>query len=189
MTKFKHDINSVIEACSETLKKEMEFNPKQVLRYFHLFPLGGFEDLLEVPSEEYENWYYLRDTNSHMGLLFNYETRDFILLDKEEKWVGGINIEIFRKTEKDLEYEEQNYRDKMENIRKSYTYKKAKPVIKWYFSCPLKFVGIDTPVEYINNLLIKFPQYFKIENKNIEELTNSLFEAYHYGERNKEENI
>ncbi len=42
VTKYKHNINSIIEVCAEILQKHLGFNPKQVLRYFHLFPLGEF---------------------------------------------------------------------------------------------------------------------------------------------------
>ena len=54
MTKFKHDVNEVIEGCAKALEKEMEFNPLQVLRYFELFGMNFFENTPQVPYNEKE---------------------------------------------------------------------------------------------------------------------------------------
>ena len=56
MKKFKHDINEVIEGCADVLAKEMDFNPLQVLRKFHLFGMNFFENTPDVPQDEVENW-------------------------------------------------------------------------------------------------------------------------------------
>jgi len=177
LTKFKHGVNSIIEACAEILKRDKNFNPKQVLRYFHLFPIDGFEDLLDIPSNDYENWYYLRDSSTHMGLLFNYETREYVLLENEEKWINP-NIDIFKKSEEELTNEENLIKEKIEELKKTYVGKRIIPVIKWYFSSPILSILDDTPKEFIIKLLKKKSRYFEIENENINNLTELLFEAY-----------
>lgn len=185
--KVKHDVKDILQACAEVLQRDMGFNPEQIIRYFSVFPMSDIDPLfksLEDPSADPENWYHLKETQTHIGLLFNYETKEYVLLSPEHDWKRP-RIADLKKTEEEIDHEEKIYKEKLDSIKETQTYKKIKPVIKWYFDCPLKFAGIDTPKEYINNLLKKFPQYFKINNENTEELTKSLFEAYHYEERNE----
>lgn len=81
MSGFKHNINKVIEACAEVLEKNFGFNQAQVIRFFEILPIGEFPNTAKVPLKGRENWYYLRDRIYHNALFFNYETREYRLLN------------------------------------------------------------------------------------------------------------
>ncbi len=135
--KYKHNPNKVLEACAETLKKEMCFNPKQFLRYFMLFPLAGYEEFLDVPSKEYENWYELKGKPLHIKLLYNYVTKEYVLLYPESDWKDNWMVDELKKSEEELVCDKELYAKRMEEIINTTMYKKIKSLIEWYFSCPI----------------------------------------------------
>jgi len=102
MTKFKHDVNEVIEGCAEVLAKKMNFNPLQVLRYFELFGMNFFENTPQIPYSERENWYYLRDRGTHAALIYNHETKEIRLIQPKRYWVKGVK-DMFRMKEKTIQ--------------------------------------------------------------------------------------
>jgi hypothetical protein len=98
MTKFKHDVNEVIEGCAEALAIKKGFNPLQVLRYFELFGMNFFENTPKVPYSEKENWYYLRDRDTHAAVIYNHETKVIQFIQPEKYWVKGV-MDMFRMKE------------------------------------------------------------------------------------------
>ena len=127
--------------------------------------------------------------NVHNSLIYNYETGEYKLIDPEFKWQGEF-IEEFQKSEEGLAIENITYVQKMNDIIYSDVYKEIKPLIKWYFSCPIRGARdvLPSPNEFILRVLKKYSIGFKLENENLEEVRDSLFEAFHYEERqnNKE---
>ncbi len=185
---FKHNINKVIEACADVLEKKMGFNQAQVIRFFEILPIEEFPNTTKVPLEGRENWYYLRDRIYHNALFFNYETREYKLLDPESKWQRKT-IEEFQKSEEQLVKEKHIYIDKMEKIKQSFAYKNLKSIIGWYFSCPdisLRHDILPTPKKFVLMLLEKNSKWLKLNNhQDLKALRDSLLEVYHYEERNK----
>lgn len=188
MSGFKHNINKVIEACAEVLEENFGFNQAQVIRFFEIFPIGEFPNTTKVPLEGRENWYYLRDRIYHNALFFNYETREYKLLNPESKWQRKT-IEEFQKSEEQLEKEKDIYINKMGKINQSFVYKNLKSLIVWYFSCPDISLSRDilpTPKEFVLTLLERNSKWLKLnDHEDLKALRDSLIEAYHYEERNK----
>lgn len=187
MSEFKHNHNRVIEVVAKLLEKIMNFNQSQVIRYFQIFPMNVFSDTPQVPMEELENWYYLRDIKAHNSLIYNFETGEYKLIDPEFKWQGEF-IEEYQKSEEELFIENIKYVEKMNEIIDSDLYKKLKPLIKWYFSCPIGGARdvLPSPNEFILKVLKKYSIGFKLENENLKDVRDSLFKAYHYEERKEE---
>ena len=190
---FKHDANKIIESCANILEKEMGFNSLQVLRHFQLFTMHLFENTPRVPIEEIDNWYYLRDSWTHSAVIFNYETKSFQLVDPEHYW-DDDTLEFFRKSEEEIEAEWKQYDKKMDKIKRTLAYRELKPVIKWYFTCPLPFItvyGETSAHDFIKNVLQKYPKSFELESDNHEEVTNNLFDAYSHdkGAMEREKNF
>lgn len=189
--KLKHDTKDVIEACAEVLQRDMGFNPKQIKRYFSVFPMSDIDPLfksLEDPSANPENWYHLKETQTHIGLLFNYETKEYVLLSPEHDWKRP-RIADLKKTEEELEHDEELYSKKMEEFINTKIYKDLKPLIDWYYSCPIpsaRRAFLPSPNDFILKVLEKFSKKYDIENKNLNEIRDSLFWAYHYEERKNE---
>ncbi len=98
-------------------------------------------------------------------------------------------MEVFRKTDEELEYEKKKHKEKMESLQKTYVFKRIIPAIEWYLSSPILSILDDTPEEYIKKFLRNSSQYLKIENENIDNLTDLLFEAYFQEEDKKKKNI
>ena len=181
-SEFKHDINKVIEECAEALQKKMDFNPLQVLRNFHLFSMHFFENTPRVPLEEIENWYYLRDSGTHSAVIFNYETKELRLVDPESYW-DKDTIKFFQKSEEELKADYKKYEKRINTIKRTLAYRKLKPVIKWYFTCPLPFItvyGEKSAHDFILNVLKKYHAQFDTNSKDYEILTRDLFDAYFF---------
>lgn len=181
-SQFKHDPNKVIESCAETLEKEMGFNPLQILRHFHLFTMHFFENTPKVSYNEIDDWYYLRDSGTHSAVIFNYETKHFQLVDPKYYWDPDI-LAFFRKSEQEIEAEWKQYEQEMDKIKRTLAYRELKPVIEWYFTCPLPFItvyGERSAHEFIRNVLQKYPQRFDLELDDYERITSDLFNAYSY---------
>jgi len=185
MPDFKHDINEIIEGCAEALKREKGFNPLQVLRNFHLFPMNFFENTPKVPEEEIYNWYYLRDSGTHSAVIYNHETREVRLVDPENYWDDEMIAE-YRRTEEEIEKLNNQYENRMEAIKRTLAYRKLRAVIEWYFKCPLPFVRMHvieyTPLELIEKTLKDFADQFELESNDYKQITRNLFDAYHFNE-------
>ena len=142
------------------------------MRYFEIFP-----------SESLGDWYYLRDIESHASLRFNHKEKVFELINSEDDW-DEKTLKKFRKTGKDLKKDNEKRTKEMDIITKSHAYKKLKPVIKWYFSCPFPILitseFLYSPNELILKILEKYPDEFQIKTNNLKKVRDSLFEAYFY---------
>ncbi|MBN1217085.1 MAG: hypothetical protein JXA99_16815 [Candidatus Lokiarchaeota archaeon] len=189
-TGFKHDINKIIEGCAEALEKKMGFNQIQVLRYFQLFPMDCFSNTPMVPIEEFNDWYYLRDSWSHGAVIYNYETKELRLI--KNTW-NEKNLAKFRLTEDEVRKKQENYDKKMALIKRTLAYRKLKSVIEWYFTCPLPFItvyGERSAVEFIENIPEQYSENFELGSVNYKEITRNLFDAFHHdgGKSNREKN-
>lgn len=87
-----------------------------------LFPIDGLEHLLDIPSTEYEDWYNLKGKPIHIKLLFNYVSKEYILLHPESDWKKGWWMAHLKKTEEELDHEKALYIEKMEKIRNQEIY-------------------------------------------------------------------
>ncbi len=181
-----HSFNKILEACAEILEKEMSINRFQFLRYFEIFPYD-FPYARNDQLEEPENWYYLRDKRRHNALFFNYKKRELKLINEEYDWKEKY-IEELQKSEEQIMKEKELYKKEIETILDSFVYKNLKSMINWYFSCPDISLGgiLPTPKEFLLMLLKKNLHWLKIkDDENLEDLRDSLLEAFHYEERNK----
>jgi hypothetical protein len=183
MPDFKHNINEIIEGCAEALKREMQFNPLQIIRNFHLFHMNFFENTPRVPDEEIENWYYLRDSGTHSAVIYNHETREVRLVEPAEYWDEEMIAE-YRLTEEEIEEIENQYSNRIEATKRTLAYRKLRPVIEWYFKCPLPFVRLTvidySPFELIEKTLEDYADQFELESSDYKQIANNLFDAYHY---------
>ncbi|MFX0141564.1 MAG: tetratricopeptide repeat protein, partial [Candidatus Hodarchaeota archaeon] len=162
--------NKVIESLADVLKREMGFNPAQVLRYFQIFP-----------SESMGDWYYLKDIQSHAALRFNYKTKDFKLLNQKNDW-NGKRIDKFRKSSEELKDEFEKNVKQMEKIRETLMYKKLKPVLKWYKSSPIPDISkvLYSPSEFILRVLNHLHKELDLKDNNLKRVRDSFFKAYRY---------
>lgn len=190
MRKFKHDVNEVIEGCAEVLSEKMDFNPLQVLRYFQLFWINFFENAPEVPKNEVEDWYYLRDPLTHAAVVYNHESKEVRLVEPEKYWDEKTKEE-FRLSEEIIQ-EDLNKKLKVINeTRRSDYYRKIKHLLKWFYECPLPwlathFLGYSSR-EYISSLLKYSPWWFNLkEDEEFEDLAKKISDAYYYEKLPKE---
>ncbi len=193
MKKFKHDVNKVIEGCADVLEKEMNFNPFQVLRNFHLFGMDFFENTPDVPEAEKEDWYYLRDSGTHAAVIYNHETKELRLIEPEKYWVEEVK-EMFRISE-DVIQEQFNKEMKVINeTRRSECFRIMKPILKWFTECPLpwvqtRFLGYHK-WSFVLELLKDNPKWFNLEEGNdLESIKERIVNAYNYEELPREKNI
>ncbi|MFX0020307.1 MAG: hypothetical protein ACFFAK_18070 [Promethearchaeota archaeon] len=176
---FKHDVNKIIEACADTLEEKLHFNPIQVLTHFQLFPINFFTNTPKLPKDELENWYYLRDSGTHAAVVFNFETREFRLVEPDKYWDEN-NLAFFRMSMEEIKQEVRDHEKKIMHIKRTLAYRKLKSVIQWYFTCPLPFVRDLSPHDFILTTLKNHSEQFELESENYEQITSDLFNAYHY---------
>lgn len=166
MSKFKHNVNKVIEGCAEALEKKMDFNPLQVLRYFQLFGMDFFENTPEVPKNEIENWYYLRDPLTHAAVIYNHESKEVQLVEPDKYWDEKTKEE-FRLNEEKIQEDLEKKIKVINDTRRSVYYQRLKPLLKWFYECPLPWVTTHflgyTSSEYISGLLKYNPSWFNLK--------------------------
>lgn len=180
---FKHDINRIIEGCAEALEKKMGFNQSQVILKFQFFPMDFFSNTPHVPDDEIDDWYYLRDSRTHGAVIYNYNTQEIRLI--EISW-NDKNLEEFRLTNEEIEERERRYEKKMKKIIRTLAYRKLKPVILWYFKCPLGFVRMNilkySPIELITEILKKYAEQFDLISDDYKGIARDLFDAKFFEE-------
>lgn len=184
MREFKHDVNKIIEGCAEVLEKKMNFNPLQVIRYFQLFGIDFFENTPEVPENEIEDWYYLRDPLTHAAVIYNHESKELRLVEPEKYWDERTKEE-FRLDEEIIQEEQRKKLKVINETKRSAYYRRIKHLLKWFYECPLPWVTTHflgyTSKEYISSLLKYHPSWFKLkEEEEFEELANKIRNAYYY---------
>jgi hypothetical protein len=193
MREFKHDVNKVIEGCAEALEKKMTFNPMQVLRKFELFGMNFFENTPIVPENEIEDWYYLRDKNTHAAVIYNHESGEIQLVEPEKYWVEETKEE-FRLNEEKLQ---ESFREKLKVInetKRSDYYRIVKPLLKWFYECPLPWVTTHfwgyNPSKYVSSLIEYNPEWFKLKkDEEFENITDKIMDAYYYDGLPREGNV
>lgn len=60
-----------------------------------------FENTPRVPLDEIDDWYYLRDSDTHSAVIYNYETKEVRLVEPENYWDEETTT-YFRLTEEEL---------------------------------------------------------------------------------------
>lgn len=70
--------------------------------------MNSFENTPEVPTEEYSDWHYLKDSETHAALIFNEKNKEVQLIDPDKYWVQE-EIAFYQQTEEDIENEDLTY--------------------------------------------------------------------------------
>ncbi len=166
---YNHDPQEIREKCASVLKRRLSINPSYIKRQFVVYPFCPFEHGTYLPqyATDFQNWYYLKDITSASGLLFNFKTEEYRLIDDpidgdpEQKPWAEFYLEYLRMSDEELELDAKAFFERKKMVRNSELFKQLAPFYD-KFVCSLESVKIKS-VDYLRDILMSAPYNFDKE--------------------------